>query len=76
MLATSYFLFQQQCETTANKYPKINIAHWKICISVHFIECTEITWNKRDENGLFVSIFIKNMEWYLGVIGKFIMQNF
>ena len=42
----------------------------KICTSVLFIECTEIIWKKRNSNRLFVSIFIKYMEWYLVVIGK------
>ena len=35
-----------------------------------FIECTEIRWDKRDANGLCVSIFIKDMVRYLGDIGK------
>ena len=39
--------------------------------SVLFIECTEINWETTDENSFFVSIFLKNMVWYLGVIVKF-----
>ena len=39
--------------------------------SVLFIECTEINWETTDENIFFVSIFLKNMVWYLGVIVKF-----
>ena len=42
----------------------------KICTAVIFIECTEIIWNKIYINGLCVSIFIKDMGWYLGVIGN------
>ena len=42
----------------------------KICISVLLIEYTEITWNNIYENVLFVSIFIKYMGCYLGVIEK------
>ena len=42
-------------------------------ISVLFVKCTEINCKGTDENGLCVSIFLKNMGWYLVVIGK--LQN-
>ena len=29
-----------------------------------------MTWKTSDVNGLCVSIFLKNMGWYLGVIGN------
>ena len=29
-----------------------------------------MNWKLTDANGLCVSIFLKNMGWYLGVIGK------
>ena len=32
-----------------------------------------MNWEKIDENGLCVSIFLKNLGWYLGVIEK--LQN-
>ena len=35
-----------------------------------FIDCTELNWGGKDANGLCVSIFFKNMAWYLGVIWK------
>ena len=35
-----------------------------------FIEWTEMNWKTSDVNGLFISIFLNNMGWYLGVIGK------
>ena len=37
--------------------------------SVIFVEFTEIIWNKRDSNGFFVSILIKDTGWHLKVIG-------
>ena len=36
--------------------------------SVLFIEYTEMNCKVTDENGLRVSILLKNMVWYLGVI--------
>ena len=29
-----------------------------------------MNWRGTDANGLYVSIFLKKMGWYLGVIGK------
>ena len=37
---------------------------------VLFIEWTELNWNVKDANWLYVSIFFKYMGWYLVVIGK------
>ena len=34
------------------------------------IECTELNWNGKDAEILYVSIFFKDMGWYLGVTGK------
>ena len=39
--------------------------------SVLFIECTEMNWKTSDVNGLFISIFLDKMGWFLGVIGNF-----
>ena len=38
--------------------------------SIIFIECTELNWNRKYANGFCVSIFLKDMGWYFGVIGK------
>ena len=38
--------------------------------SVIFIKCTEMNWKNEYANGLCVSIFLNNMGWYLGIIGK------
>ena len=38
--------------------------------SVHIIECTEMNCKTTDANCLFVSIFLKNLVWYLGVKGN------
>ena len=38
--------------------------------SVIFIECTGTIWNRRDASWFCVSIFIKDMGWYLEVIGN------
>ena len=37
---------------------------------VLFIDCSEIVLSKIIPNGLRVSLFIEDMEWYLGVIGR------
>ena len=29
-----------------------------------------MNWKTSDENGLYISIFFDNLEWFLGVIGK------
>ena len=42
--------------------------------SVIFIEFTEMNWKHKDANGLCVSIYLNNIGWYLGVIGK--LQNY
>ena len=42
----------------------------KTITSVIFIECTGIKWGKRNKNGLCVSVFIKYMGLYLGLIGR------
>ena len=47
------------------RYPLI-----KNTSSVLFIECTEMDWKKTDSNFLCVSILLRNMGWYLGVIGN------
>ena len=38
--------------------------------SVLFFQCIKIIWNKINADGLCFSIFIKDMGWYLGVIGR------
>ena len=55
---------------------KINIACWKIFTSVLFFKITEIIWNKMDSDGLCVSIFIKDVVCYLGVIEKLHTDDF
>ena len=47
------------------RYPVI-----KNSSSVLFFESTEMNF-KTDANGLCVSISLKNMRWYLGVLGNF-----
>ena len=51
-------------------YIEKKISCYKNKSSVIFIECTEMDWKTSDVNGLCISIFLNNMGWYLGVIGK------
>ena len=39
-------------------------------LSVLFIECIELNWNGKDANGLCFYIFLKDIGWYLVVIGN------
>ena len=39
-------------------------------LSVLFIERIELNWKETDANGWCVSILLKNMKWYLGVLVK------
>ena len=63
-------LLQWKWETRAIIYIKRKVEFGKRFALVLFIERTEIIWSKRYTNGLCVYIFIKYMEWCLGVIRK------
>ena len=49
-------------------YMQTNNCLLKTCIFL--IECTKLNRNRKDANGLYVSIFFIDMGWYSGVMGK------